>query len=203
MYRSIVVGTDGSPSAAKALRRAGQMAQAAGTDDCTVHVVCAYTPLSEDQLAQARSAVPEALRSELGPDMAAAAAIGEAESALADAGVNYVTYSVVGAPTDVILDCAAKVDGEIILVGSRGLTPDGDGGTGSVSSKLVSSSNIDVLVVRTPTISAGSGELDEDAETVASNLGRLGEALGRLETNHPNLVKTINDVSYYLSGMGI
>jgi len=203
MYRSIVVGTDGSPSAAKALRRAGQLAKAAGTQDCTVHVVCAYTPLSSTQLEQARNAVPEALRCGLGEDMAATAAISEAEATLSEAEVQYSTHTEVGQAPAAILDRAANVNAEIIIVGSRGLSPDGDSRTGSVSSALIADADIDVLVVRSPTISAGSGEVDEDAETLASNLGRLGEALGRLETNHPNLVKTINDVSYYLSGMGI
>ncbi len=43
-------------------------------------------------------------------------------------------------------------------------------------------------------------ETEEDPEIVR---GRLREVLERFETDHPSLTRAINDLSYYLSGMGI
>lgn len=43
-----------------------------------------------------------------------------------------------------------------------------------------------------------------DSEQTSRHLGdRLRDALHRFETSHPTLTSAINDVSYYLSGMGI
>ena len=44
VYKTIVVGTDGSPTAAEAVRAAGKLAELCGA---TVHVVTAYRPTSE------------------------------------------------------------------------------------------------------------------------------------------------------------
>jgi len=211
MYRSIVVGTDGSAGARLALRRAIAVATA-GHQRAAVHVVSAYQPLTEAQLAYLRQALPEPFRNEVQPDMGPRAALAEASELLEAADIEFLAYDPPGEPAEAILAVAAEVGADLVLVGSHGLSrAAGTGGgahtgpsMGQVSARLVLDSPVDVLVVRNPVPAEPEGEATEhERETVGSAFGRLSEAAGKFETNHPDLVRTVSDVSYYLSGLGL
>ncbi|MDH4076673.1 MAG: universal stress protein [Acidimicrobiia bacterium] len=211
MYRSIVVGTDGSAGARLALRRAIAVAKA-GHQRAAVHVVSAYQPLTEPQIAYLRQALPAPFRDEVQPDMGPRAALAEASELLEAADIEFLAYDPPGAPAEAILAVAAEVGADLVLVGSHGLSraagAAGGGRTGpsmgQVSARLVLDSPVDVLVVRNPVPAEPEGDAgDHDRETVGSAFGRLSEAAGRFETDHPDLVRTVSDVSYYLSGLGL
>lgn len=211
MYRSIVVGTDGSAGARLALRRAIAVA-AAGHQRAAVHVVSAYQPLTDPQVAYLRQALPAPFRDEVQPDMGPRAALAEASELLAAADIEFLAYDPPGEPAEAILAVAAEVGADLVLVGSHGLSRSAGaaGGEtagppmGQVSARLVLDSPVDVLVVRNTVPAELEGDAaDHDQETVGSAFGRLSEAANRFETDHPDLVRTVNDVSYYLSGLGL
>lgn len=212
MYRSIVVGTDGSAGARLALRRAIAVATA-GHQRAAVHVVSAYQPLTEAQVAYLRQALPEPFRNEVQPDMGPRAALAEASELLEAADIEFLAYDPPGQPAEAILAVAAEVGADLVLVGSHGLSraagagANGAGQTGpsmgQVSARLVLDSPVDILVVRNPVPAEPEGEDDHERETVGSAFGRLSEAAGKFETDHPDLVRTVSDVSYYLSGLGL
>lgn len=209
MYRSIVVGTDGSAGARLALRRAIAVATA-GHQRAAVHVVSAYQPLTDAQVAYLRQALPEPFRNEVQPDMGPRAALAEASELLEAAGIEFLAYDPPGQPAEAILAVAAEVGADLVLVGSHGLSRAADGAPqtgpsmGQVSARLVLDSPVDILVVRNPVPAELEGEAaDHERETVGSAFGRLSEAAGKFETDHPDLVRTVSDVSYYLSGLGL
>lgn len=211
MYRSIVVGTDGSAGAHLALLRAAAVA-AAGHQRAAVHVVSAYQPLTDAQLAYLRQALPAPFRDEVQPDMGPRAALAEASELLAAADIEFLAYDPPGEPAEAILAVAAEVGADLVLVGSHGLSRSAGAAAGGqpgpsmgrVSARLVLDSPVDVLVVRNPIPAEPDGEAaEQDRETMGSAFGRLSEAAGKFETNHPDLVRTVSDVSYYLSGLGL
>ncbi len=218
MYRSIVVGTDGSAGARLALLRAAAVA-AAGHQRAAVHVVSAFQPLTDAQVAQLRQALPAPFQHEVQPDMGPRAALAEASELLAAADIEFLAYDPPGQPAEAILAVAAEVGADLVLVGSHGLSRSAGNGSGygaesglsgppmgQVTARLVLDSPVDILVVRNSIPAEPEGDqadADHDHETVTSAFGRLSEAAGKFEAGHPDLVRTVSDVSYYLSGLGL
>lgn len=145
-YRTIVVGTDGSDSSMKAVEKAGALA--AGADSKLV-IACAYFPsdprdvesaadtLGEDAY-QVRGAAPtyEILRT-------------AKERAQAAGAHNVVERSVVGAPVESLLGLVDEVEGDLLVVGNRGLNTLTGRLLGSVPSDVARKADCDVLVVHT------------------------------------------------------
>jgi nucleotide-binding universal stress UspA family protein len=101
MITTIVVGTDGSERASRAVEHAIVLAAAY---EATLHVVHAYKGT--------RPTVEDAAR-----DVADRAA-----EALGMRGVHVRTHAVQGDPADVILDFAYDAGADLIVVGNRGMT---------------------------------------------------------------------------------
>lgn len=143
-WRTIVVGTDGSEGAEKAVAHAGALSAALGAD---LVVVCAY---SDDRDGPPRDAVPADLEW-------AATAAGNAQAAarrgaeLADAlGARGATpLSMPGLPLEVLAATAREHDAGLIVVGSRGMRSASRFIVGSVANEVTHHANCDVLVVRT------------------------------------------------------
>src|SRR4051794_5183460 len=83
-YRSIVVGTDGSASAGRALRRALDLARESGAK---LHVVTAIEPMSAASITRAMEAVPREQRPMVNLQQAADTIL---ERAVADASADAV-----------------------------------------------------------------------------------------------------------------
>ncbi len=198
MYRSIVVGTDGSSSAREAVTRAIALAKAgtgAGSAPAELHVVSAYHPLSGRQIEHLRAALPDRFHGEVGEDMGSRGPLSEADSLLEGTGLTYTLHDPRGGAAEAIVALATEVGADLIVVGAQGLGGTPKRRSGGVASVLAAESPVDLLVVHLPD--------GAEAETRTSAFGRLGEAASRFETDHPDLVRTISDVSYYLSGLGI
>jgi nucleotide-binding universal stress UspA family protein len=149
MYRSIVVGTDGSDTAAIAVDHAANLARALGA---TLHVVSAYREpsiaaaatstgaltVNTGELAQWSDDAMQELRTRLGATC----------DRLEREGVKVVACVERGEPSSVLISVAAEVDADLIVVGDRGLT-----GIrrlfGSVPGSLTRKSPVAVLVVHT------------------------------------------------------
>lgn len=132
MFHSIVVGTDGSPTATQAVRRADELAREV---DATLHVVSAYPPSS-------RGAPSEDARSGVEAILADAVAT-------LDDGAQVETHAVEGAPADALLAAAEKAGADLIVVGNKGMTGTKRFLLGSVPNQISHNAQTSVLIVRT------------------------------------------------------
>ena len=122
MYRTIVVGTDGSATADKAVDAAGELARACGA---VVHVVTAYPPVRSAVLAGVgASSGGLAAPAWLGDDerVAAEEVVRRAGERLAQAGVSANTVARLGEPADALLAIAEEIGADLVVVGNRGMT---------------------------------------------------------------------------------
>lgn len=122
MYRTIVVGTDGSSTADKAVDVAGDLAKACGA---TLHVLTAYRPVRSAVLAGVGAMGGTVPAPEwLGDDerVAAEEVVRRAGERLAHAGIHATAEARLGEPADALLAVAGEVDADLIVVGNRGMT---------------------------------------------------------------------------------
>jgi nucleotide-binding universal stress UspA family protein len=139
--KSIVVGTDGSPSAESAVRRAAQIAKGSGA---RMHLVTAYP----DAPAYTEGISSSAKREPINLGDVAESVLARAAGELASQGVEVETYAQQGDPANVILEVAQEQDADLIVVGARGLTGLQRFLLGSVSSKLSHHAPCSVMIVR-------------------------------------------------------
>ena len=143
-YQTIVVGTDGSDSSLRAVDKAGQIAAGSGAK---VVVATAYFPQSEDQRAA------DVLKDEgykMSGNAPIYAILREAKDRAAAAGAtNVEEKAVVGAPVDALVDLAAEVNADLLVVGNVGLSTIAGRLLGSVPANVARRSKTDVLIVHT------------------------------------------------------
>ena len=146
MFKQIVVGTDGSETAARAV---GQALELAKTLDARVEIVSAYAPVSPSRLRDEAKAVPAELQWRLNAreevDTTLAAAVAQAR----DAGVTVATHAREGDPADAILDVAEEQGADLIVVGNKGMTGAKRFLLGSVPNKVSHHAPCSVLIIRT------------------------------------------------------
>ncbi|HEX4108304.1 MAG TPA: universal stress protein [Solirubrobacteraceae bacterium] len=147
LFRSIVVGTDGSTTAAEALRRAVELAR---HSPATLHVVCAYEPMPGVRLRVERPALPQQAEWIWGPRDDAETTLAQAVERARAAGVERVeAFARQGDPADAILDVAEEQDADLIVVGNRGLTGAKRFLLGGVPNKISHHAPCSVLIIRT------------------------------------------------------
>jgi nucleotide-binding universal stress UspA family protein len=123
LYRTILVATDGSPTAGRAAEAGAQLAAALNADLLLLSVG------AEEQTKHV---------------------LEQAASHLKGLGVKKIdTKSVAGDPADMIVDIAEKEDIELIVVGNRGMTGSKRFVLGSVPNHVSHHSPSDVLIVKT------------------------------------------------------
>jgi nucleotide-binding universal stress UspA family protein len=146
MFRSIVVGTDGSETANEAVRQAAELAGQLGA---RVHLVCVYEPVPSSQ--DGPSEVDEHAESGwvLRPREAVDATLAGAAAVFAAAGVEVDLYAQRGDPADAILDVAEERGADLIIVGNRGRTGAKRFLLGSVPNRISHYAPCAVLIIRT------------------------------------------------------
>ncbi|HEY7934734.1 MAG TPA: universal stress protein [Solirubrobacteraceae bacterium] len=146
MFRSIVLGTDGSDTANQAVRQAVDLAKAVGA---TLELVSAYEPVPAQRLQQERRDAPEDLQWAINPREDVDSTL-EAAAALArEAGVPVNTYARQGDPADAILDVAEEQEADLIIVGNKGMTGAKRFLLGSVPNKVSHHAPCSVMIIRT------------------------------------------------------
>jgi nucleotide-binding universal stress UspA family protein len=146
MFKSIVVGTDGSETAGQAVREAIELARALGA---SVEIVSAYEPVPNQRLrAEARQA-PEDLQWMVNPREDVDATLRHAAELVEAAGVTVTTYAREGDPADAILDVAEERGADLIVVGNKGMTGAKRFLLGSVPNKVSHHAPCSVLIIRT------------------------------------------------------
>ncbi|HWG07953.1 MAG TPA: universal stress protein [Solirubrobacteraceae bacterium] len=146
MFRSIVVGTDGSETATQAVRQAAELAGAVGAK---LELVSAYAPVSEQRLSEERRQAPEDLQWAINPREDVDATLEAAAAIAAEAGVEVQVYPRQGDPADAILDVAEEQEADLIVVGNKGMTGAKRFLLGSVPNKVSHHAPCSVLIIRT------------------------------------------------------
>ena len=125
MFRSIVVGTDGSDTARQAVREATELAAAVGA---SIELVSVYEPGRRED---------------------GEATVGEAAAEVEAAGVAVRTYAREGDAADAVLDVAEEIGADLIVVGNKGMTGAKRFLLGSVPNKVSHHAPCSVLIIRT------------------------------------------------------
>jgi nucleotide-binding universal stress UspA family protein len=146
VFRSIVVGTDGSETAAKAVEAAVSLARLTGA---TLELVSAYEPVSSQRLRSEARQVPADLQWMVNPREDVDATLAEAAERAAEAGLQTRTYAREGDPADAILDVAEELGSELIVVGNKGMTGAKRFLLGSVPNKVSHHAPCAVMIIRT------------------------------------------------------
>ncbi|MFZ0171024.1 MAG: universal stress protein [Acidimicrobiales bacterium] len=142
MYSTIVVGTDGSETAAEAVAVAADLARRTGA---TLHLVKAY------QQSAGAMAVPVAGVAASDSGMGNALLAQDAEDVLADTaktldGISVERHAGSGAAADVLVSLAEQLHADLIVVGSKGMNRRI---LGSVPNSVAHSAPCAVLIVKT------------------------------------------------------
>ena len=146
MFRSIVVGTDGSDTATQAVRQAVDLASAIGAK---LELVSAYEPVPDQRLRAERREAPEDIQWAINPREDVEATLEQAAAVANEAGVPVTTYPRQGDPADAILDVAEEQEADLIIVGNKGMTGAKRFLLGSVSNKVSHHAPCSVLIIRT------------------------------------------------------
>jgi nucleotide-binding universal stress UspA family protein len=146
MFRSIVVGTDGSDTATKAVNQAVDLARAVGA---TLELVSAYEPVPAQRLNDERRQAPEDLQWAINPREDVDATLETAAEVARKAGVPVTVYARQGDPADAILDVAEEREADLVVVGNKGMTGAKRFLLGSVPNKISHHAPCSVLIIRT------------------------------------------------------
>jgi nucleotide-binding universal stress UspA family protein len=143
---SIVVGTDGSDRAERAVDRAGELANAF---DVKVHVVSAYSSGSNALwMAAAGGFAAAEVQDEEEKHTRAQHYVDRAQRRLAGAGVTSEAHVWPGEPADALVRIAQEQDAAMIVVGNRGMAG-ARRVLGSVPNHVSHHAHCDVLIVAT------------------------------------------------------
>jgi len=145
LFDRIVVGTDGSPTATRAVERAILLASVTGA---VVHLASAHRPI-EIHVGSAHEAGSHGRgdgRPIVCTDVDVEAALAQAAAASAAAGVKTEVHAVQGDAATAILSVADKVLADLIVVGSVGVERRV---FGSVPRNVAQRARCDVLIVHT------------------------------------------------------
>jgi nucleotide-binding universal stress UspA family protein len=145
-YRSIVVGTDGSATALRAVHRAAELARDA---QARLVIVSAYTPASREDVDDAEETLGDESFLVRGSTPAEENLRAAADAAKAAGAREILIQAVDGAPVDVLRKAVVDHDADLLVVGNRGLNTLSGRILGSVPSDAARTAGVDVLIVHT------------------------------------------------------
>ncbi len=146
MFTRIVVGTDGSETAAGAVRQAIEMAQLANAQ---LSIVSAYQPVSGRRVRDEQLEAPADVQHEIGPREDVNLVLEAAAAEARKAGIEVSIHPVEADPADAILNVAEEVKADLIMVGNKGMTGARRYLLGSVPNNISHHAPCSVLIVRT------------------------------------------------------
>lgn len=141
MNGPIVAGTDGSPTATKAVTEAIKLAKAF---DQPLHIVSAYRPHDVDG-----SGLPAEFRGAVTPRSNVDSILEDIGSRARQAGVKAELHAVAGDAPDAILEVAERVGADLIVIGNKGIGSAKRFLLGNVPSKIVHHAPCSTQVVHT------------------------------------------------------
>lgn len=146
MFKRIVVGTDGSDTAAVAVDHALELARISGA---VVDVVSAFEPVPQERIRTEAAEVPGDVAHGIGPREDVNVNLEAAAASAGEKGVEVKTHAREGDPADAILDVAEEAGADLIVVGNKGMTGARRFLLGSVPNKVSHHAPCGVYIVRT------------------------------------------------------
>ncbi|SFP16280.1 universal stress protein [Amycolatopsis rubida] len=146
VYRTVVVGTDGSDSSFAAVDKAAGVAADAGA---TLVVVCAYHPASRQDVERAQDELGDEAYQVVGSAPAEDSLQSARDRATKAGAKNIETVALEGQPVDTLRKVVKDREADLLVVGNRGLNTLAGRILGSVPSEVARKSGVDVLIVHT------------------------------------------------------
>ena len=142
MYKTVVVGTDGSPRAEKAVQEAVDLARCEGA---RLYLVAAFSEQERHwEQIESSARVDRVNLGEVAEQVLARSAKRAEEAGVE---VDYSAHE--GDPAEVILDVAEREKADLIVLGNKGMTGARRFFLGSVPHKVIHHAPCGVMVVRT------------------------------------------------------
>jgi nucleotide-binding universal stress UspA family protein len=161
-YETVLVGTDGSPTAMRAVEMASELAATLGAKET---IVCAYQPPTEQELKQLRGdpndpvtqwsagktqkETPEEFRWRIAGTVQAEDVLERASKRASDSGVDFEVRSVEGHPAERLISVASDEGFDLIAVGSVGMRGPKRFMLGNVPQRVSHHAPTDVLILKT------------------------------------------------------
>lgn len=146
MFTRIVVGTDGSDTAAEAVGQAIELARLSGA---TLSVVSAYAPLPKRRVQDESEGAPPDIAYGIGPREDVILVLDAAAADARKAGVEVQTHAIEADPADALLNVAEQNKADLIVVGNKGMTGARRYFLGSVPNNVSHHAPCSVLIVQT------------------------------------------------------
>ena len=146
MFTRIVVGTDGSETAAEAVRQAIDLAKISGAE---LSIVSAYAPVSGRRVKGEQLDAPADVQYEIGPREDVNLVLDAAAAEARKEGIGVKTHPVEADPADAILNVAEETKADLIVVGNKGMTGARRYLLGSVPNNVSHHAPCSVIIVRT------------------------------------------------------
>jgi nucleotide-binding universal stress UspA family protein len=146
VFTRIVVGTDGSDTAAEAVRQAVELAKLSGAE---LNIVSAYEPVSKRRVEKESLDAPADVQYEIGPREDVNLVLDAAAATARSEGIEVQTHPVEGEPAEAVLDIAEKTEADLIVVGNKGMTGARRFLLGSVPNNVSHHAPCSVMIVRT------------------------------------------------------
>ncbi len=146
MFTRIVVGTDGSDTAAEAVRQAVDLAR---LSNAQLNVVSAYEPISKRQVEGEKLDAPADVQYEIGPREDVNLVLDAVAAVARKEGIEVQTHPVEGDPAEAILNVAEKTEADLIVVGNKGMTGARRFLLGSVPNNVSHHAPCSVIIVQT------------------------------------------------------
>jgi nucleotide-binding universal stress UspA family protein len=144
MAEAIVVGTDGSETAKRAVEEAVRLASALGAE---VHVVSAFEPLRGAKISGAPEGAAKVWQPL--PDSHVESTLSQAAAGIRMKNVEVTTHALQKDPADAILEVAEQVGADMIVVGNKGMHSASRFVLGNVPNKVSHRARCNVLIVQT------------------------------------------------------
>ncbi|HVD86683.1 MAG TPA: universal stress protein [Solirubrobacterales bacterium] len=146
MFKRIVVGTDGSDTAAGAVRQAIELAR---LSKAQLSIVSAYEPISGRRVQGEQVDAPADVQYEIGPREDVNLVLDAAAAEARKEGIEVQTHPIEADPADAILNVAEQTDADLIVVGNKGMTGARRYLLGSVPNNISHHAPASVLIVQT------------------------------------------------------
>jgi nucleotide-binding universal stress UspA family protein len=146
VFKRIVVGTDGSETAAEAVRQAVDLAKFSGA---SLSIVSAYQPISGRRVQGEQAGAPADVQYEIGPREDVNLVLDVAAAEAKKEGIEVQTHPVEADPADAILNVAEETKADLIVVGNKGMTGARRYLLGSVPNNVSHHAPCSVIIVRT------------------------------------------------------
>lgn len=146
LIQTIVVGTDGSDTAAQAVVQAGELAEQLGAK---LVIVSAFDPVSSARLKEEQSDAPQDIEWAINEREDVDAMLSQISAPLEERKIAVKVTARQGNPADAILDVAEEENADLIVVGNKGMAGARRFLLGSVPNKISHHAPCSVLIVRT------------------------------------------------------